>query len=155
MNLSIAPLLKEDLDSAYDLINFYADQGIVLPRSKKNILKEIENFLVARINNQFVGIISFYDYGPNLKEIRSLVVKKNFSNQNIGSSLLINLVNKIIKKNLEQIPKIFVLTFSPKFFEKNGFCKVEKSYFPEKIWKDCQKCKNKDDCGETALIYKN
>ncbi|PKL17488.1 MAG: GNAT family N-acetyltransferase, partial [Spirochaetae bacterium HGW-Spirochaetae-5] len=32
---------------------------------------------------------------------------------------------------------------------------VPKDDFPEKIWKDCDNCKDKDKCGETALIYKD
>jgi len=96
--------------------------------------------------------VTFYDYGPSLKEVRSLAVCEKYHGCRVGTMLLKTLV-ETLKSQGES--RIFTLTYKPKFFEKNGFIVVPKEIFPEKIWKDCQNCPDKDSCGETALIYKD
>lgn len=141
---------KDDIDSIYKIIKPYSDAEIILDRTKDDIYNSIKHFLTAKIDNRVIGVISLYDYGNKLKEIRSLAVTKEFYENGIGSALLKALINDILNKGNV---KIFVLTYSPVFFKKNGFVEVSKESLPLKIWKDCNKCKNRENCGETALIY--
>ncbi|HPD78569.1 MAG TPA: GNAT family N-acetyltransferase [Spirochaetota bacterium] len=141
-----------DVDNIYSLIEFYANQGVILKREKQEIEKGIDNFFVAEVDGEFAGAVTFYDYGPSLKEVRSLAVCEKYHGCRVGTMLLKNLV-ETLKSQGES--RIFTLTYKPKFFEKNGFIVVPKEIFPEKIWKDCQNCPDKDSCGETALIYKD
>ncbi len=145
----IEPDISDAL-SIYSIIKIYSDEEIILERSIDDITGSIDKFLIAKRDKQTIGVISFYDYGPNLKEIRSLSVIKSELRNGIGSLLLEALIKKI--SGLEN-SKIFTLTYIPDFFKKNGFLEVPKDSLPEKIWKDCSKCKNKDNCKETALMY--
>ena len=129
----------------------YSDKNIILQRTKEDIKSHLDHFYVATTKDEISGVISYHDYGKYLKEVRSLAVKESVTYSGIGSLLVKKLISHLTK---DKKIKIFVLTYSPKFFLKNNFEEVPKDSLPEKIWKDCNECINKDNCGETALVYK-
>ena len=141
---------RKDIDSIYDIIKFYSDDGIILKRTRTDILGFLSDFYVAEIDRTIAGTISFFDYGSHLKEIRSLGVKKEFLRHGIGSLLLKRAIQYLCEENT---PRIFVLTLNVNFFEKNGFSVISMDSLPEKIWKDCRTCKKIESCDETALEY--
>jgi len=141
-----------DAGSIYKLIKYYAGEGVILERTMDDIKDNISNFFVAVSGGKVIGSVTYYDYGKNLKEVRSLAVDKTFQGMGVGKALLSELITRVRSENTA---KIFTLTYRPDFFAKNGFVTVPKDDFPEKIWKDCANCKDEENCGETALIYKN
>ena len=151
MTYTVRTAVIGDAESIHKLIKHYADIGVILERSINDIKSNISNFIVAAEDQRIIGSITFYDYEKNLIEVRSLAVEESFHKLGIGRELLLALINQF--KNEKDI-KIFTLTYRPDFFEKNGFIVVPKENFPEKIWKDCDKCRDKENCGETALVYK-
>jgi amino-acid N-acetyltransferase len=152
MSVKIDKALPADIDPIYHIIKSYSDDDVVLERSREEISASLETFLVAREGNKIEGVISYYDYGPDLKEVRSLCVSKENLRKGTGSLLLKNLIDEILRQNSRT--KIFVLTYNPLFFMKNRFVEVEKNSLPEKIWKDCDSCKNRENCREIAMIYR-
>jgi amino-acid N-acetyltransferase len=150
MVFTVRHALKRDIEQIRTLIKFYADKGLILDRDSNDIAQSLDMFLVAEKKNKIYGVISFHDYGARLKEIRSLAVEKKWEKNGIGSTLLKKIIDTLKKRYPES--KIFVLTYSPLFFKKYGFIEVDRDSLPEKIWKDCKNCKQKDNCGETALI---
>jgi len=141
-----------DTEPIYQLIKYYAGEGVILERTREDISDNISNFLVAVSGNRIIGSITHYNYGKRLIEVRSLAVDKQYHGTGIGKALLAELISRVSSGNTV---KIFTLTYRPGFFEKNGFIPVPKDDFPEKIWKDCVNCKDEENCGETALIYKS
>ncbi|MCL1865103.1 MAG: N-acetyltransferase [Spirochaetes bacterium] len=150
MTYTIRTATTSDIESIYKLIKHYADIGVILERSMDDIKSNISSFIVAVADDRVVGTITYYDYEKNLIEVRSLAVEESYHRFGIGRELLLKLISQV--KNGKEI-KIFTLTYRPDFFEKNGFIVVSKENFPEKIWKDCDKCRDKEKCGETALVY--
>ena len=150
MSFTVRIASESDIQSIYKLIKYYADEGIILERSINDITLNIGNFLVAVSDCDTIGCVTFYDYGNDLKEIRSLAVDKSHNRSGIGKALLEEMIKKI---NFTCKSKILTLTYRPDFFNKNGFTVVPKNEFPEKIWKDCANCKDRENCGETALVY--
>jgi len=151
MNYTIRYAEERDIEAILGLINHYAKQGVILERSSNEILAHIDNFIVAEHNKKVIGTVTFFDYGRNLKEVRSFAINEEYRGMGIGSEMLKRLIGAILKV---RNARIFTLTYSPEFFKKNGFAVVSKDEFPEKIWKDCANCKDWDRCGETALVYK-
>ncbi|MCU0846645.1 MAG: N-acetyltransferase [Spirochaetes bacterium] len=142
---------ERDIPSILEIISHYSRKGLILERTEDEILSSLDNFIVAEENGYIIGVISFYNYGERLKEVRSLGVIEKHSRKGVGSVLLKALIEKI-SQSCES--KIFVLTYSPEFFDKNGFDEVERESLPEKIWKDCSNCANKDNCKEIAMVYR-
>jgi amino-acid N-acetyltransferase len=140
-----------DIDTIHEIIASYPEEGVLLARSIDDISDTLENFYVAEVRDITAGVVTFYDYGDHLKEVRSLAVRKNYLRRGVGSILLQKLIQDLTAANM---PKIFVLTYTPAFFERNGFEAIDMETLPEKIWKDCIYCKNQDTCHETALEYR-
>ncbi len=152
MHVKIDKALPADIDSIYTIIKSYADLDIVLERKWDEISGFLETFLVARHAGGIEGVISYFDYGPDLKEVRSLCVANNRIRKGIGSLLLKKLLDDIYRVN--SATRIFVLTYNPGFFKRNNFIEVEKDSLPEKIWKDCDNCTNRENCREIAMIHR-
>lgn len=140
----------DDIESIHEIVNTYVGDGTLLSRSLEDIAASIGNFYVADVNGEMAGVISYHDYGGHLKEVRSLAVKKSFLRRGIGSLLLKRLITDLMAANS---PTLFVLTYAPEFFRKNGFVDINMDTLPEKIWKDCMYCMNYATCSEIALLY--
>lgn len=150
MKHTIRPALEEDIPCILNILQPFASKGIILPRTSEEIRDSLQYFFVAEKSDSICGVVSYHDYGPKLKEIRSLAVLQAETGKGLGSTLVQWLSEYLIQQYPDS--KIFVLTYSPEFFKKLEFKEVDKDLLPEKIWKDCQNCPNRDHCTETALI---
>ena len=140
----------DDFDDICRLVDYWAEQGENLPRSKQAILEAIADFGVAEADGKIIGCGSLTIYTPALAEIRSLGVDPEFHGGGAGGKL----VNYFIEHAATlHIPKLFVLTRVPKFFEKLGFKIVDITTLPEKIRKDCSQCFKQDKCDEIAMVH--
>ncbi|TVY09111.1 N-acetyltransferase [Paenibacillus cremeus] len=140
---------EQDVDTLYEIIQGYAEQGIMLPRSKEVLANQIDTFVVAEIEEQLVGCGSLTRLGQDLVEIRSLGVTDGHKGQGIGKALVNSLVEEA---GAQGIPKVMALTYEVAFFERNGFSVVQKEIFPEKVWRDCIHCKKQHCCDEIAVL---
>lgn len=139
----------EDVEPLYLMIKGYAERGIMLPRSREVLERQIDLFVVAEVDGNVVGCGSLCRLGTDLVEVRSLGISEGHKGQGIGSLLLDKLVAEAQKL---QIPKVMALTYEVSFFEKNGFSVVSKEIFPEKVWTDCVNCSKQSCCDEIAVL---
>lgn len=139
----------EDVEPLYQMIQGYAEKGIMLPRSKKVLERQIGEFVVAESEGQVIGCGSLCQLGSDLVEIRSLGISEGHKGQGIGSMLVDSLLEEARRREL---PKVMALTYEVSFFIKNGFSVVEKEIFPEKVWTDCIHCKKQHACDEIAVL---
>ncbi|WP_010495614.1 N-acetyltransferase [Paenibacillus elgii] len=139
----------QDIDTLYDIIQGYAEKGIMLPRTKETLSVQLDTFVVAEIDGQLVGCGSLTRLGQDLVEIRSLGVSDGYKGQGIGKALVSSLLHEAKQQG---IPKVMALTYEVAFFERNGFTVVEKEIFPEKVWRDCIHCKKQHCCDEIAVL---
>jgi amino-acid N-acetyltransferase len=151
MHAKVRPAVISDVDAILTILSPYAGEGLILERSAAEIRHALSTFFVAEVSGSIAGTVSHHDYGKNLKEVRSLAVRKELARHGTGSLLVRHLISSL--RTRVPATRIFVLTYAPVFFQKLGFLEVSKESLPEKIWKDCDYCKNRDDCGETALVY--
>jgi amino-acid N-acetyltransferase len=140
---------EDDLDTLYRIIQGYAEQGVMLPRSKEMLREQLHSFVVAEIDDEMVGCGSLTRLGQDLVEIRSLGVTEGHKGKGIGKRLVEFLVEEA---RAQRIAKVMALTYEVAFFQKNGFTVVPKDVFPEKVWKDCIHCKKRYSCDEIAVL---
>lgn len=139
----------EDVEQIYHLIDGYAKQGIMLPRSREVLTRLIDTFTVAEDEGRIVGVGSLCQLGKELVEIRSLGIAEDYKGKGIGTKL----VDKLLDEARElQLPHVMALTYEVSFFEKNGFQVVNKDIFPEKVWTDCIHCPKQHACDEIAVL---
>jgi len=131
------------------LINFYAEKGVMLPRTLPSIYQRIRDFTLIEENNTIIAVGSLRILWNDLAEICSLAVRPESVNRGLGSSL----VKKMIQESRElEIKNIFTLTYQPVFFEKCGFKRISKESLPQKVWTECVNCPKFPNCDEIALI---
>jgi len=149
MSVVCRPALPEDVESLYELIQGYAEKGIMLPRSCEALARNIDTFIVAQDGERLIGCGSLCRLGSDLVEIRSLGIADGYKGQGIGSRLVDALVEEA---RLQGIPKVMALTYEAAFFQRNGFQIVDKEIFPEKVWTDCVNCPKQQCCDEIAVV---
>jgi amino-acid N-acetyltransferase len=149
MNVACRKAALNDVEKLYQIIQGYAEKGIMLPRSRDVIRAQIDTFVVAEVDDRLVGCGSLCRLGPDLVEIRSLGVEEGHKGRGIGRKLVDYLVEEARRNRLT---KVMALTYEVAFFEKNGFSVVSKEIFPEKVWRDCIHCKKQHCCDEIAVL---
>lgn len=136
-----------DIDALCNMVNYWAQQGENLPRSREDIIRNILTFAVCVKDNEVLGCACLYVYDTGLAEIRSLGVNPMIQRQGQGRAIVDFLVHRAWQF---EIKKVFVLTRNPEFFAKVGFSKTTIDALPEKIRKDCEHCPKFDSCDEVA-----
>ncbi|MGA1841064.1 MAG: N-acetyltransferase [bacterium] len=138
-----------------DLINSFAQEGLLLSLSLSDIYDRLRDFFVYEQEgdnsaNKIVGVCALHIIWENLAEIRSLAVNTEYQKKGIGKSL----VKSCLKEATDLgIKKVFCLTYNREFFSLFGFRNIDKSELPHKIWADCLKCSKFPECTETAMIF--
>jgi len=142
----------KDIRSIHQILGYYADQGLLLPRSLSELYVHLRDFFVIEDKNKNGSVIAVCALGicwEDLAEIRSLAVAQDQQGKGLGSQLVEVCLEEARSLGLK---KVFALTYIPEFFSRLGFKEVEKSTLPHKVWADCLKCPKFPDCDEIAMI---
>jgi amino-acid N-acetyltransferase len=141
-----------DVKPIHKLLGYYADKGLLLPRSLSELYDHLRDFYIIEENHQrhsIVGVCALGICWEDLAEIRSLAIAEGHQGKGFGSQLVEICLKEATSLGLK---KIFTLTYIPDFFVRLGFKEVEKSVLPHKIWADCLKCVKFPDCDELAMV---
>jgi amino-acid N-acetyltransferase len=138
-----------DIAPILGLINSYAANGIMLPRTEFEMSEHIRDFSVAYDDHLLVGCGALHFYTPLSAELRSLAVQPEVKQHGIGRTIVEALEREAREHDLESM---FAFTYAPGFFEKLGFIEVERGELPLKVWKDCLRCPKFQSCDEIAVI---
>ncbi len=140
---------KADAPKIAALINYFADQNLMLHRSEEQVMKLIKDFLVAEVDGRVVGCGSLARLSPTLVEIRSLAVSEESQGMGVGKRLVSALVERARQ---EKVPRVCALTLQEKFFNKQGFRTVDRWEISPKVWKECIYCPKFHHCDEIAVV---
>jgi len=150
ISISVEKAKIEDVPQIHRLINYFADKGEMLARSKGEIYENVRDFFVVRQGEQVIGCAALHISWADLVEVKSVAVAEDSRQQGIGTRLVEACLTEA--KELG-IYTVFCLTYRPGFFERFGFSQVDKMELPRKIWTECYVCPKFPDCDEIALIY--
>src|SRR3989338_8031331 len=139
----------KDIGQIQKLINGFARQDVMLPRSLNELYETIRDFWVTEENNRIIGCAALHISWESLAEIKSLAVGKSRQGTGRGRELVSACLEEAGRLGAK---KIFVLTFQPGFFKKLGFKKIKHAQLPHKIWAECINCCKFPDCREVALL---
>jgi amino-acid N-acetyltransferase len=138
-----------DVPQIHKLVNYFAAQGRMLPRSLSEIYENLRGFFVVREGDEVVACVALYIYWHDLVEIKSLAVAEEKQDTGLGTALVKECIEEARSLGM---PTVFCLTYHPTFFEQFGFHRVGLTELPRKIWGECQRCPKYPDCDETAMI---
>lgn len=147
--IKVRKAAMKDIHPLLKLINGYAAQGIMLPRTEFEMSENIRDFTLAWAGDQLVGCGALHFYTPTSGEVRSLAVAQEAKHRGVGRLIVEELDREARECGLHTI---FAFTYVTRFFEKLGFEVVERGELPLKAWKDCLRCPKFAACDETAVV---
>lgn len=138
-----------DVEAMHHLINHFASQELMLPKSRNKLYQNIRDFFVAEKEGQFAGCCALHVIWDDLGEVRSLAVAEQFQKNGVGR----HLAEAALKDALAlKLPRVFALTYQEAFFEQMGFTQVDKATMPQKVWGECMDCPKFPHCDEIAVV---
>ena len=149
-NLVLRSAQLSDLPAMLRLINGYAAQSLMLPRTELELCESLRDFLVGVEGGELVGVGALHFYTQHMAELRSLAVASTKTRSGVGQKLARELLDHARQFGVDVV---FVFTYVPGFFEKLGFHSVDRGALPLKTWKDCLRCPMFQACDEVALAY--
>lgn len=147
--LTVRKAGMRDIGPILDLINGYAAQGVMLPRTEFELSEAIRDFTVVMRGPELLGCGALHFYTPTLGEIRSLAVAEDAKTHGVGRMVIEALVREAQDYELDAV---FAFTYVVEFFRKQGFEVVERGILPLKAWKDCVRCPKFQACDEVAVL---
>lgn len=138
-----------DIKKIQELINCFARQDIMLPRSLNELYENIRDFWVVEHKGKIIGCSAMHISWDDLAEIKSVAVAKSSQGKGIGKGLITACLEEASALGAR---KVFVLTYKPDYFKKFGFKRVKHSSLPHKIWAECINCCKFPNCQEIALL---
>ncbi len=148
--VAIREALVGDVPAMAEIINAFAGQQLMLPRSQFQFYQHVRDFAVAEHEGEILGCGALQFVWSDLAEIRSLAVKRPWQGRGVGRCLVEHLLAQARHHGIRQI---FCLTYQQGFFEELGFYVVSRESLPHKIWGDCLNCPKYPDCDEIAMMY--
>lgn len=138
-----------DATQMHKLINIFADNGEMLPRSLSELYENIRDYYVCREGDTVIGCAALHINWSDMAEIKSVAVVEEYQKQKIGMAM----INSCLAEAKELgIPILFCLTYKPGFFTKFGFKEVDKMELPQKVWSECYRCPKFPNCDEIAMV---
>ena len=139
----------DDIESIYGLVNIYAAQGEMLPRSRNTLYENLRDMVVAEEEGRVIGVGALHIMWDRLAEVRMMSITPEHTRQGIGAEIVQLLLNEGDALGIE---KVFTLTYKPDFFRKLGFIRISREELPQKVWKECIDCPKYPNCDEIAMI---
>lgn len=149
MDITIRSAKESDIDDILGVVNNYAAQNLMLPRSEDQIKRALPGFIVAVAGSKVVGCGSSVPLTPRLAELRSLAVAPEMRGTGLGRRLVEVLVTLARDGGYDQI---CALTLNEGFFNACSFATVDRWAITPKIWQECIYCPKFNACDEIAVL---
>jgi amino-acid N-acetyltransferase len=147
--LTVRKARMRDIPAMLALINGFARNGTMLPRTEFELSESIRDLSVVVDGARMIGCAALHFYGPSIAEVRSLAVDAAVQGTGAGRVLMEALEREAREFELDGI---FAFTYVPGFFRKMGYIEVEREELPLKAWKDCLRCPKFQACDEIAVV---
>jgi len=138
-----------DVLAIHQLVNAYAEQGLMLRRSLSQLYEGVRDFHVVEEDGRVIACAAIHVSWRDLAELRSLAVSKEHQGRGHGRRLIEACLQEAASLG---VSRVFALTYVPELFERMGFQRVEKALLPRKVWTECIYCPKLAQCDEVAVV---
>jgi amino-acid N-acetyltransferase len=149
MIVEIRRAKTKDAIQIHALINKYAREEQMLPRTLLSIYENIRDFHVAVEGDRVLGCSALHFTWGDMAEVRSLAVDENAGRRGLGRALVEANIEDARQHDLIQV---YAFTYVVDFFAKLGFRVVPHEAMPRKTWMDCINCHKFNCCDEVAMV---
>ncbi|MBT3277884.1 MAG: N-acetyltransferase [Phycisphaerales bacterium] len=138
-----------DAKSICELVNHYAEQGLMLHRSLESTYDCLREFWVITEDDTLLACAALDVFWADLAEIRSIAVAEAGQGRGLGRILIEHALEDA--KGMG-ISRVFAMTYEKEFFIRLGFCETPLQSLPEKIWRECLEWYDKGHRHESAML---
>jgi amino-acid N-acetyltransferase len=138
-----------DVKAIHELVNGFARNGEMLPRTMAEIYEALRDYSVVRDGVQLLACGALHVMWEDLAEVRSLAVREDKQGLGLGAMLVRSHLAEAQDLGLNTV---FALTYRPGFFEKLGFVQADVMTLPRKVWNECYRCPKFPTCNEIAVV---
>lgn len=156
MTIDIQPARPEQVDQILVLVNQFAEQNVMLPRTRESVESTLADWLVAididappDHRDDIAGCGALVPLTDTLVEIRSLAIAEGQQGKGVGSKLVLALVEMARE---QEFPQVCALTLRESFFIRLGFNLVDRWSISPKVWQACIYCPKFHRCDEVAVL---
>lgn len=137
-----------DVEQIHSLINYWAAQGEMLPRTMGETYENLRDFFVVHDGEEVVACVALHITWADLAEVKSLAAREDRQSAGYGSALVRACIEEGRQLGLR---RLFALTYRPAFFERFGFRQADVMDLPRKVWNECYRCPKFPGCSEIAM----
>jgi amino-acid N-acetyltransferase len=156
MSVVLRQAVPEDIPQILSMVNRFAEQNIMLPRTEEGVRQSIGEWIVAAHTGTpspgeptIVGCGALVGLSDSLVEIRSLAVHESQQGKGLGGDIVLALVEKAREQEYAQV---CALTLRENFFVRLGFELVDRWSISPKVWQACIYCRKFHRCDEVAVL---
>jgi amino-acid N-acetyltransferase len=148
------PLLRpaglSDVEAMSRMINRYASQGLMLPKSPAELSRHFREYTVLTdADGGVVACGGLRVYSAELAEIVGLAVDEDWQGGGLGRQVVGHLIDEARALGIK---RVFAMAFHSKFFAPLGFRTIPREWLPEKVSADCVGCARRIGCREIAML---
>ena len=149
LDVNVRPARAADAGAIAELIEQYAIDGSMLPRTPADVLLAIDDYVVAVTGrDRVLACGAVREYSPSLAEVSAIAVAREAHGRGLGTRI-VDAVEMLARQR--GITEVFALTLVPRFFEELGYRTVDRARYPEKVRRDCSGCPRRFGCAEVCV----
>lgn len=138
-----------DVQGIASMVNEFAAEGVMLPRTADSIALAIDDYVVVPDERgRILACGALREYSPSVAEVSAIAVAREAHGHGLGRAV-VEAVERLARRR--GIEEVFALTLTPPFFEALGYEIVDKATYPEKVCRDCLACARRFGCAEVCL----
>ena len=155
MPILIRPAEAGDAPHIVEMVNRFAEQNIMLPRTLESVLHSFGDWLVAVEEEPtfttppILGCGALVALNDTLAEVRSLAIHESQQGKGLGGHIVLQLVQMA---RLRGFAQVCALTLRENFFVRLGFELVDRWSISPKVWQACIYCRKFHRCDEVAVL---
>jgi amino-acid N-acetyltransferase len=131
------------------LVNGYAAERLMLPRTAESIELALDDFVVATdAHGHVLACGALKMYSPSLAEVASVAVARHVHGRGLGS-MVVSEVEQLAR--VRGVAELFAITLTPQFFDSLGYERSDRALYPEKLRRDCATCPRRIGCPEACM----
>lgn len=137
------------------LVNAFAAENVMLPRTEESVRQTLPDWLVAvdrdtpAEDRPILACGALVPLTDTLVELRSLAVHSSQQGKGLGGHMVLHLVQLARQRDFHQI---CALTLRENFFLRLGFEQVDRWSISPKVWQACIYCPKFHRCDEVAVM---
>ena len=118
----VRPARTGDVAAIRRLIDVYAPRKILLDKAMVTLFEDVQEFVVAEVDDDVVGCGALHVIWEDLAEVRTLAVDPAVLGTGAGHALLEQLIARARDLGVR---RLFCLTFEVDFFGRHGFREID------------------------------